>query len=371
MGWLAFTFSGGGRIRVCCASELKNGCPMYSEDDLEAAVVAGALTTEAAAGFRDFMARRRSMPVADEESVRLLTGFNDIFVTIAALLVLVALGWLGTLASPVLGPPLVAAASWGFAEYFTRRRRMALPSIALLGGFVWGGYFTVGPVLDALGHSGGSGGVDDIRQGGLRMALSAGLAAVAAYGHWRRFRVPITVAAGTGAAAATVLALAVAMVPSLRAGILPLVFLAGIAVFALAMWWDGSDRARQTRRSDVAFWLHLTAAPLIVHPAFAMLGADGGSVGAATMAVAIYLGLALVALAVDRRALLVSALFYVLYAMSALFKAAGSLNNAFAFTALIIGSALLLLSAFWHHVRKPVLSLLPPGVRGRLPAAGG
>jgi hypothetical protein len=30
------------------------------------------------------------------------------------------------------------------------------------------------------------------------------------------------------------------------------------------MWWDSSDRARLTRRSDVAFWLHLLAAPMIV-----------------------------------------------------------------------------------------------------------
>ena len=45
--------------------------------------------------------------------------------------------------------------------------------------------------------------------------------------------------------------------------ILPLVFAAGIAIFTYAMRWDISDRARQTRRSDVAFWLHLLAA---LHP---------------------------------------------------------------------------------------------------------
>ena len=32
------------------------------------------------------------------------------------------------------------------------------------------------------------------------------------------------------------------------------------------------DRLRETRRSDVAFWLHLLAAPLLVRAAFATLG---------------------------------------------------------------------------------------------------
>ena len=340
---------------------------MYSEDDLEAAMAAGALTPEAATAFRDFMARRRQTSPVDEESFRLLTGFNDIFVAIAIVLLLVALGWLGSLTTSPLGGLLVAAASWGLAEYFTRRRRMALPSIVLLFGLV-GGAFAMGQQVIRLGGAETLAGTDFVRQTGLRMALAAAVAALAAFAHWRRFKVPVTVAAGAGAVAGTVLALASALAPGLREFFLPLVFLAGIALFCLAMWWDAGDRERKTRRSDVAFWLHLAAAPLIVHPAFSMLG--GGELGRAGLAVAIYLGLALVALAVDRRALLVSALFYVLYAMSALFKAAGSLNESFALTALIIGSALLLLSAFWHHARRRVVALLPAGIRARLPAAG-
>ena len=59
---------------------------MYSESDLESAVVAGALTPQQAASFRDYVASTRHMPVVDEEHFRLLTGFNDIFVTIAAVI---------------------------------------------------------------------------------------------------------------------------------------------------------------------------------------------------------------------------------------------------------------------------------------------
>jgi len=342
---------------------------MYSDDDLEAAVASGALTPEAVARFREFTAQRQSTSLVDEESVRLITGFNDIFVSIAAALLLTGLGWLGSRTAGALGPALVAAASWAFAEYFTRRRRMALPSIVLLGGFVWGA-FSLGQQVISLAGIDSLAGDAFIRQSGLQMAMAAGAAAVAAYAHWRRFRVPITVAAGAGALAATILALAMALLPGLRSFFPSMTFVAGLAVFALAMWWDGSDRERKTRRSDVAFWLHLAAAPLIVHPAFSALGAGGAEIDRAVMAVAIYLLLALVALLVDRRALLVSALFYVLYAMSALFKAAGSLNESFALTALVIGSALLLLSAFWHHARRLVVAPLPAGIKARLPAVG-
>ena len=65
----------------------------------------------------------------------------------------------------------------------------------------------------------------------------------------------------------------------------------------------------------------------------------------------LYVVLGVTALAIDRRALLVSALAYVLYALSELFKQFGAVELNVALTALVIGSALLLLSAFWHQAR--------------------
>ena len=77
--------------------------------------------------------------------------------------------------------------------------------------------------------------------------------------------------------------------------------------------------------------------------------------------------LGLTALAVDRRALLVSALAYVLYALTELFKQFGAVELNIALTALVIGSALLLLSAFWHQARAAVVTALPAEASG--PAA--
>ncbi len=337
---------------------------MYSESDLDAAVSAGVLTPQAAVDFRAFVASSHAAPAVDEEYFRLVTGFNDIFVTIAAGLLLVAVGWIGGQIAAGIGAAAIAAVSWGLAEYFTRQRRMALPSIMLLLTFVCG--VAAIPIAFLAQNN-----IDlDDRPG---MFVSSGIALLtvaAAYAHWRRFRVPITVAAGAGAAAAVIIFLILAAIPALIPAWLWLSLVAGVAIFAFAMWWDMSDRARLTRRSDVAFWLHLIAAPVIAHSIFNLLGVFAGEIdiARALLVMVLYIGFGILALAIDRRALLVSSLAYVLFAMSRLFETFGAVSLNFAFTALVIGSALLCLSAFWHPIRRIVVAALPADLQARLPA---
>jgi hypothetical protein len=329
---------------------------MYSETDINSAVDAGVLSSEAAAAFRNHVALGRSAPAVDEESFRLLTGFNDIFVAIALALSLVAIGWIGGAAYAPLGGGGVAVSAWLLAEYFTRQRRMALPSILLLLAFVGG---VAGALVGLVAEINPDvpDRVDAVIGGGIAL-----VAAGAAWLHWRRFMVPITVAAGALALVVTAMGLILAAMPEGLAErlIYPLVLAGGLAVFAFAMWWDTSDRRRTTRRSDVAFWLHLAAAPLIAHPVFQLLGVFDGSIGPGMAAVvlALYVVFGFVALAIDRRALLVSSLAYVLYALSELFRTAGAVELSAAFTALVIGSALLTLSAFWQPMRRLVVGTL-------------
>jgi hypothetical protein len=346
---------------------------MYSESDLQAAVDAKVLTPEAAQAFRSHIASVREAPGADEESFRLITGFNDIFVSIAAVILLVAVGWIGESIHPALAGAFVAASAWGLAEYFTRKRRMALPSIVLVLAFSAGVCATMIGFLFKHGEAIFGQRLDEAT-GAALIGVIAAVTAGATWFHWKRFMVPITVAAGTAALAATAVALVLAAtgVPS-PDGTLPmiLVLIAGLGVFTLAMWWDRSDRVRQTRRSDVAFWLHLLAAPMIAHPIFHLLGVTRGDdigSGAAVLVVGIYILFGLIALAIDRRALLVSALAYVLFAMTQLFRTFGAVELNVALTAFVIGSALLLLSAFWQNARAAVVGLLPANLANQLPA---
>lgn len=343
---------------------------MYSEADLQSAVAAGAISHEAAEALRAHSAGMRAAPSADEEHFRLITGFNDIFVTIAAVLLLVAAAGIGHAIGPGVPGILVAGGAWGLAEFFTRKRRMALPSIVLLLAFV-GGVAAI-PI-----HWLAETNTNTPEPVGALVGAGIGLlAAGAAWLHWRRFKVPITVAAGAGALAVTIIAL---IVSGLMAGnanrdpepyLLPLVFAAGLAIFAYAMRWDMTDTARETRRSDVAFWLHLLAAPMIAHPLFHWLGISGGEnigAGSAIGVLVVYILMGLVALAVDRRALLVSALAYVLVALTWLFREFGMVELNVAVTGLVIGSALLALSAFWTPIRRAVVEKLPSGLQVRLP----
>ena len=358
---------------------------MYSQNDLDEAVAAGAISAESADALRGFVETQRALPGVDEEHFRLITGFNDIFVAIASAILLFAVGWIGQWAGAAAGltlsensgqgpsplaPLAIAATAWGLALFFTAKRRMALPSIMLLLAFV-GGIFAATAFALALGVGNPSNDQEAL-VAGIIGSVSGAVATAAAWLHWRTFRVPITIATGAAAVSAVAVGLLVAAignVENFEKPILGFVLLLGIGVFLFAMRWDSSDPARVTRRSDVAFWLHLLAAPMIVHPVFTLLGLNDGTatIGEGLVVIALYVALGLTALAIDRRALLVSALAYVLYALSELFKQVGAVELNIALTALVIGSALLLLSAYWHQARSIVVQQLPDALRSKLP----
>lgn len=356
---------------------------MYSQNDLDEAVAAGALSADAANSLRAFIDQQRATPAVDEEQFRLITGFNDIFVSIAAAILLFAVGFIGQNLGESLGlqidtdgpspiaPLFVGATAWGLALFFTAKRRMALPSILLLLAFVGSVFATVGfGLVLALGEP--PSGQDEAIYAGAIASVSGAAAAAAAWLHWKRFRVPITIAAGALAVSAIAVGLLIAALgdpDGYENTILGLVLLLGIGVFLFAMRWDSSDPARVTRRSDVAFWLHLLSAPMIVHPIFTLLGLNDNTatIGEGLVVIVLYIAMGITALAIDRRALLVSALAYVLYALNELFRQFGAVELNVALTALVIGSALLLLSAFWHQARGMVVRPLPESLRARLP----
>ena len=326
---------------------------MYSDEDIDSAVAAGAISYAAATAFREYVSGLRRTAAVDEEHFRLVSSFNDIFVVIASSLLLASVAWIGSAAAPWIGALVTCGIAWALAEFFVRKRHMALPAIVLLVAFVGGSFLAC---LWYLGED----------RFGISIASTIG--ALAAWVHWRRFHVPITVAAGTAAVVGALIASVISIVPAAKTWFSPMLFLAGVATFIWALSWDASDAKRLTRRSDVAFWLHLLAAPLLVHPVFKSLGMFSGDTNVIqTLSIAtLYIGIALLSLVIDRRALMVSALGYVLYAFTALLKQAGFVSLSFAITALTIGSALLVLSAFWHKSRGFAVRRLPTAIQARL-----
>ena len=119
---------------------------MYSDTELESAVTAGIVSAETAAAFRAHVATYRRAPLADEEQVRLLTGFNDIFVSIAAGLLLGA-------AAGVAGGLLAQTTGFASLDLFAFDRSADLMLMLVIGGtgWLWGGI--AGAIVFKLLHN--------------------------------------------------------------------------------------------------------------------------------------------------------------------------------------------------------------------------
>ncbi|HLJ72535.1 MAG TPA: hypothetical protein VKU03_14545 [Roseiarcus sp.] len=312
-------------------------------------------------------------PTPDDESLRLVSGFGDVFVAIGLALFFGAAGFFvqhffGRLAMWLA----VAVLAWLLAEFFTRRRRMALPSIILLVVFAGCVFIALLQILtgsdlfasnNIIGVAKGGGEDRPIWLAGVATAGAAAL-------HYWRFRVPITIAAGAAALAAAFVAfgLSLSLQPS-RGLVSALVLVCGLAIFSLAMAFDGSDRERATRRTDIAFWLHLLAAPMIVHPVISTFVNDtsGVETGGAIAILVVFLVFALVAVAIDRRAMLVSGLVYAGVAFGSLLRQTGLSDMNIPATLLALGVFVLLLSAGWQPLRRAILRFFPSPLARRLP----
>lgn len=329
----------------------------YTDEDLTAAQNAGILTEKSLKDLRKFIAARQNTSFIDEENFRFIASFNDVFVTIICFIVLAA-GWLiaRQWTNEQIAYIATAAISWGIAEYFTRIRRLSLPSILLLLGFITSVFYAAGDLPSA----------DIETPDNLLQTLTA---IVAAYLHWRRFRVPITIAATTAAVIFFTMTNLPDFLRAFHGREMLLLFLNGIFVLILAMWWDISDRDRISYRSDVAFWLHLIAAPLLIQPGFYLLfSREIGSMEGSLIIVMIYAGISFISIYIDRRALMVSSLVYVIYAVYTIFQSTTLAEISLAFPIFMIGVGLLILSAHWQKVRYTLVRRLPQKARNYLPS---
>ena len=330
---------------------------MYTNEDLKNAVNEGIFTQSDVEKFRTFISDTHNSPSVDEENFKLISGFNDIFVVIASILLLLSASWVSDDISPQLSALVVAILSWGLAEFFVRKRKMSLPVIVLLISFVGSVFLGVYRMFESTTE--------------VSLMISSAAAVIAAFIHWKRFAVPITVAAGVMALVLFLITMFLTISENFTDYIEYVVFLLGIATFLLAMYWDASDTKRLTRNSDVAFWLHLLSAPLIVHPVFAISGIFTQNAGNETILIIVilYLLLSAISLIVDRRVFMVSSLVYVLYALNTLFKTYGIEYNSFALTGILIGFSLLLLSGYWSKTRSFLLKFTPQYIRNKVPLA--
>jgi hypothetical protein len=357
---------------------------MLDDDDLDAAVGASIVTQAQADALRTFAAGRRKFGAAeraDEERFRFMRGFNDFFFAIGVVLFGAGLSlFAGTNASPIVYG-VAAVVMWGLAELLVRRMRLVLPGIVIVIFFV-AFVISAAPPADLLAAAPtpllpsaasrfsflntffGNSGLPQI----IIKAVIAGAAGALFYA---RFRFPfalLLVAGGT--VIAFELAISHFLFDDSAVARLLILLLCGVVVFGAAMWFDLSDRLRATRSSDCAFWLHVLAAPLLVHSMVGLVSSNAFRPDnfAAIMIIVIALLLTAVALIIDRRALLVSALVYVGSAIAfALSNAAVDRTFTLIATLVILGALVLALGVGWSPLRRRVVSVLAPKFVDRLP----
>lgn len=338
----------------------------------------------------------------DEENLRLVGGGNDLFVTVGT--VLLSAGFFFVLTTLLPGQTfwiagIFAVFAWGLAEIVTRQHRMKLSSSVLA-------LIFMAAILAALAlQVEASFGIRKpetiwqllaLRQTASRagyLFLGGGIIAAAIY-FWR-FRVPII--AGTIAIAFTLLAFlqtaiilydsvttgAIAPprledVPELLRAALYMPLICGLIVFATGVAFDIYDRDRRKIWSDCAFWLHVVSAPMLVHPLFIMatgqnvvFGHIAPDANATIMLTILILGFLYVALAIDRRSLLVPTLAY--FGSLGIYYLVNSASDStgippFALILVVVGALIILFGAGWQRIRRIVVNpTLPAAVIRRLP----
>ena len=378
---------------------------MFDKTDIRAAIEAGAISDEGAKRFEAFLkARNDPDRMLDAENLRFLSNFNDVFLTIGIVVLMTGLGFLSAISvtnmlgissmsepnsmvaaqaiadkirwALILTPIPLIVGAWLLAEYFCGKRRLLLPSMALAIVIVWASAalaaglasFMVDPVIEA-GHVESGMNPWEILTG---LSYSGFAAAVAAAGlfFWR-FRLPFSLFLLAGAIAGLFYTAVAQFAGIGQVGSGAAMLVVGLATLGTAIAFDMRDPTRSTRSSDHAFWLHMAAAPQIILGVRGLLLGSGfapASTAEATMMLVVLIAFAVLSLALNRRALIVSGLVTFATTLWVLVNEFGGGGvNTLMLTALIIGGAIVLQGGGWRTARRGLLKVFPQeGALGRI-----
>ncbi|WP_267549984.1 hypothetical protein [Rhizobium rhizogenes] len=318
-------------------------------------------------------------PLEETEAPRFVRGFHDVLITIGIVVLLIGLWGVANHSVSLLAIGILA-------EILVRRQRLALPAVVLTIALVnWLvqtmiGYVDTMPSLFA-----------DFTHGAI--VLVAPFPIMLALFYWR-YRVPLSLALLLFSLFGLLLAAVFYAVGSLLGSsdvltnypllTLVILFAAALGSFALAMRFDLSDPQRQTRRSDVAFWLHLVTAPALLYSTILLVlrlqlansGVVftnltniffGGYLQAFTV-LAVVLVMMLIGLIIDRRAFVTAGLVSLGLATGAILRHNEAGLDKIGFLVLmIVGLVVLVIGIGWADLRRIVVRRLPLSIQGKLP----
>jgi hypothetical protein len=287
-----------------------------------------------------FIRDQQIEPVVEnrEEPLKFIRSFGDVFITLGVVLLVLAInmlplsGYLYLL--PVAGFVVVA-------EWLVRVRRLALPGIAILISIL----YLVNKAI-AFDHENAT-------------IFGLGILCLVSLLFYLRYKMPFSLlplAAGLVAIAVIQIGVDVIEQPLIFAGL-------GLVVFGIAMWFDVRDTVRESHLSDSAFWLHLLASPLIVHGAMVSLlfsqQAWIQAIDKELIIIAFFIGFLLLALLLDRRAMLVSTQLYMIYALTQVLEGQlDSTQNVLIYVLMALGLLVIFFGTYWYKTRRLIFGFL-------------
>ncbi len=345
-----------------------------TRDDLRAAVASGVIDEAQAVSLQTLSDQRmgyRANMVGDDEPFELFKGFAEIFVTVGIGLLMSGFIGLTALLGDAIFIPLVGlVVSWGMAMYFTKKRRMSLPSIALCLSFAACAAFLIWAIV-----------ADDFGRMNATHTIMIGVVGMATMiGYFAFFRLPFTMFVvgvfgivttlgivdlidGTALQTRGALTDFFDLRESPLLAIGTLVF--GVLAFLAALYFDTKDPHRVSRYASTAFWLHILAAPALVNT-LVMSNYTMGGIGT-VIAIIVLTLFTLLAVIIDRRSFLTAGLIYMGLLIA---QAIGDTGTEWApvLTTLVLGVFVTALGAFWTQARAAIMGALPdfPG-KDRLP----
>jgi hypothetical protein len=308
---------------------------MISRTTLQKAADKNIIEAHQVDALYDFLQHEASPNAADEsreEPLKFVRSFGDVFITLGIILLLVASNKLAISGYYYLLP---ATAFVLLAEWLVKRRRLSLPGIAILIAIL----FFINKAL-SIEHP----------QANVITLAVLGISSLLFY---LRYHMPFSLLPlALSAVAIFVLQLGLDILQQ------PLILLVpGLVLFSIAVAFDARDSRRQTHLSDSAFWLHLVASPLIVHSVMVsiLLSQQDWThwLNKEMMMVVFFIGFFLLALLLDRRAMLVSTQLYVIYALTQLLHNNLSRSeNMMIYLLMLLGLFVIFFGTYWYKTRR-------------------
>jgi hypothetical protein len=351
---------------------------VIGDDDLRAGVAAGILTEAQAARLLTLSQSRagtRAALTGDDEPFELFRGFSEIFISVGLVILLAGIMGLVSLSGHVLAISLSGAVlAVLLALYFTRKRRMTLPSIVLSIAFAQA--ISAAILWMVMGSA-------DIVPGGGTVILIGTLIVAALLAWYWAFKIPFTMFL-IGVAILIVIMMSISRAAPIALWNNPanlfdlgggsllargtLAF--GIAAFIAGMAFDMRDPHRLGRYAASGFWLHLLAAPALVNTVALTFLNMGNTRGYILLALSLAL-ITLLALIIDRRSFLTAGIAYLGILLGLVLVPDGGDPIRWAWLLIVLGGFVTLTGAFWTQWRSAILRALPdfPG-KSRLPPYG-